>query len=122
MIARHGLQASLLLLFSIMMTACSEHSDFDVTEHTVDFRFSGGIAELYDCDLRQRYFLVKTGAYDELLSEYAKLKLPRNDDAFLHVMGYVKKENIIEGIDPVDVFVVTELLSVDTTRGCSLKG
>ena len=122
MIKNKPLGFSLILLLGSMLSSCFEHSDYDVTEHTVDYRFSGGIAELFDCDLRQRYFLAKTGVHKELESRYLALKLARNDDIFLHVMGYIKKDPImLEGVEPVDIFVVTELLSVDSSRGCQLK-
>lgn len=110
-----------LFLLLVSMLSCSEHANYDVTEHTVDYRVSGGIAELYDCALRKRYFVEKIAAYDDLKLRYLALKLKRNDDAFLHVMGYVKKGQMIEGVDPVDVFVATELLSIDPSRGCQLE-
>ncbi len=115
----------LLLVFLPLLVACGQHSGQTITEFSGDYRYTSrggrvGIAEFFNCADGVRYFVDKSGIHDELTKAFKALGLKDNDDAFLKVKGYLKKETLIEGIDPVTVFVAVEFVSFDKNRGCKL--
>jgi len=112
---------TLLTTLFIFLVSCSEHSEYTITEFAGDYRDQAGIGEFYDCTGKTKYFVAKSGIYKELQEKFATLNLNDNDDAYIKVEGYIKKEELMGGIGTVDIFVVTKLLSIDPTRGCEKR-
>ena len=113
------LLASLLLLF----TACvNEHSGKEIESFSGDYRLYAGIAEFFDCKQEVKYYVSKKGAYAELAEQYAALGVPEKEDVYIKVEGYLEEEEMMEGIDPMTVFVATRFISADKTRGCERGG
>ena len=105
------------LLIPILIVSC-EHSDYDITKFTGDYRYYAGIAEFFDCDSQMKYYLANTGISDELEALHSTLDIEEKDDVYIEVDGYFKEEQQIDGIDPVMVFVPVKLLKHDISRGC----
>lgn len=89
-----------------------------MVEFKGDYRFDGSIGEFFDCEERRKYYISKLGAHDALKEKYHALGLKDKDDVYAIVEGYVTKERMMEGIDPVSVFVASRVVSIDQTRGC----
>jgi len=105
------------LLAALLIASC-EHSDYEVTKFTGDYRYYAGIAEFFDCDSRIKYYLADAGISEELQQLHASLDINEKDDVYLELKGYLKEEQLMDGINPTDVFVPVELLKHDTSRGC----
>ena len=104
----------------VFLVSCGiEHRGHAISKFTGDYRYHNGIAEFFDCSDRLKYYVAKSGVHEKIKDEYLALKLKDFDDAFVKVEGYVKNEELMDGIATVDVFVVTKFLSIDPTRGCS---
>lgn len=109
----------LLSLLSLMLTSCGEHSDYDISRFTGEFRYYRGIGEFFDCKSRVKYYIADAGVYDDLKEAYEKLGIEEKDDAYIKIKGYLRDEaNPMEGIDPGTVFVPVEIINIDHGRGC----
>lgn len=109
--------ATVLLLLSL--AACGDdHGGVPIVEYKGDYRFDGNIGEFFDCEERRKYYISTSGAHDALKEKYQALGLKDKDDAYAIVEGYVTKESMMEGIDPVSVFVASRIVSIDKNRGC----
>jgi len=106
-------------LFTLILSSCSEHSDYDVTKFTGEFRFYRGIGEFFECKSRIKYYIADAGIYSDLKEAYEELGLEEKDDAYIKIKGYLRDEkNPMEGIDPSTVFVPVEIIKLDKSRGC----
>ena len=106
-------------LLALMLSSCGEHSDYDVTKFTGEFRFYKGIGELFECKSRIKYYIADAGIYTDLQEAYKELALEEKDDAYIHIKGYLRDEaKPMEGIDPSTVFVPVEIIKIDKKRGC----
>jgi hypothetical protein len=109
----------LYLLLTLTLSSCGEHSDYDITKFTGEFRFYRGIGEFFECKSRVKYYIADAGVYEDLKEAYKDLGLEEKDDAYIHIKGYLRDEkNPMEGIDPSTVFVPVEIIKVDKERGC----
>lgn len=109
----------LLILFSLSLSSCdTQHRGQTIIPFTGDYRYHKGIAEFYDCKSRVKYFVAKSGTYQELQTKYSSLSITDGDDVYMEVEGYTKTEELLDGIGSLDVFVVTKLIVVDQNRGC----
>jgi uncharacterized lipoprotein NlpE involved in copper resistance len=104
-----------LCLLLIGLSACSQHES---SLFTGDYRYYAGISEFFDCKTGVKYYLGKNGINKELEKEYLALKIEEKDDAYLKVEGYLMEESAEEHLIPATVFVPTNFLSFDTSRGC----
>ena len=102
----------------IQLSSCSEHSGHTISDFTGDYRFTSGIGEFFNCSDHKRYFVAKSGIHKELSNKYLALNMKDNDDVFLRVKGYLKQEKLMDGIDPVTIFVPVEFIAFDKSRGC----
>ena len=102
-------------LFSIGLTACSQHES---TVFTGDYRYYAGISEFFDCKTGVKYYLGKNGINKELEEKYLALKIKEKDDAYLKVEGYLIEESAEDTLIPATVFIPTDFISFDTSRGC----
>lgn len=103
-----------------LLTISCEHSGYDVTNHTGEYRYHTGIGEFYDCNSQNKYYLSEAGISDELKVLYKDLNLQMNEDVFIKVTGYLREEPKMEGIDPEEVFVAVKLIDHDVDRGCKI--
>lgn len=109
-----------LLMVSITATAC-EHSKYDITDFTGDYRYHSDIAEFYDCSSQTKYYVADTGIAEKLKTLYQGLDLMRKDDIYIKVEGYIREEETqIDGVNPAKIFVPVKLLNYDINRGCTL--
>jgi hypothetical protein len=105
--------------FFITLTIIScEHSGYNVTEFTGDYRYHAGISEFFDCDSQVTYYVADAGITKQLQALYQKLDLKRKEDIFIRVDGYLKEEILMDDIAHADTFVPVKLLSHDINRGC----
>lgn len=107
-----------LTVFSILLASCNEHSDYDVSRFTGEYRYYKGIAEFFDCKSRVKYYVAKAGIDTDLQKTYLDLGMAEKDDVYIQIKGYLKEEEMMEGIFPSTVFVPVKLLKVDQSRGC----
>ena len=106
-------------LLALMLSSCGEHSDYDVTKFTGEFRFYKGIGEFFECTSRIKYYIADAGIYSDLQKAYEELGLEEKDDAYIHIKGYLRdEENPMEGIAPSTVFVPVDIIKLDKSRGC----
>ncbi len=110
---------NLFTCFIALLLASCEHSGYDVTEFTGDYRYYAGIAEFYECDSQVNYYVADSGIHTELQNLYSKLDLKEKEDVYIHVEGYFKEEKQLDGVDPINFFVPVKLLSHDKNRGCN---
>ncbi len=103
---------------SLLLASCGEHDDYDISRFTGEYRYHAGIAEFFDCKSRIKYYVAKSGIDTDLQETYSKLGLEEKDDVYIQLTGYLKEEEMMEGINPSTVFVPVELLKVDKSRGC----
>lgn len=107
-----------ITVLSLLLTSCGEHDDYDITRFSGEYRYYSGIAEFFDCKSRVKYYVAKAGIDTNLQETYSKLGLEEKDDVYIQLTGYLKEEEMMEGINPSTVFVPVELLKVDKSRGC----
>ncbi len=118
-IISHMQKILIYCLLAFFLVACdNEHKGYIITPFTGDYRYHNGIAEFFDCHERKRYYVAPLGIDKEVAEAYLALKLEDNDDAYISVEGYMRPEELMDGIATVDVFVITKLLTIDATRGC----
>lgn len=103
---------------AVTLSSCGEHGDYDVIRYSGEYRYYKGIAEFFDCKSRVKYYVAKAGIDTDLQETYLKLGMEEKDDVYIQLKGYLKEEEMMEGINPSTVFVPVELLKVDKTRGC----
>lgn len=105
-----------MLLSLFLLSACfSEHES---VLYSGDYRFHNGISEFFDCDSGVLYFMANQDEAETLQEKYLALKLKAKEDVFVNVEGYLKKESEQESLVPSTVFVATEFISIDASRGC----
>jgi hypothetical protein len=110
------------IFLALPLLSCdTEHKGYTISEFTGEYRFYKNIAEFFDCKEGIKYFVERIGAYSELQEAYLGLELTNNDDVYIKVDGYLKKQMLIQDIDSVDVFVATKLHTIDSLRGCQKK-
>ena len=109
---------TLFVFFITTLIISCEHSGYNVTEFTGDYRYYAGISEFFDCKTQVKYYVADAGIATQLQDLYQKLDLKRKEDIFIQVEGYLKEEKQLDGIAPTDVFVPVKLLSHDVNRGC----
>lgn len=86
-----------------------------------DYRYYAGISEFFDCKTKVKYYLAKDGITEELEEKFLALKLKeKDDDVYLKVEGYLIEESAEESLVPAMVFVPTDFISFDTSRGCEI--
>ncbi|HIO93329.1 MAG TPA: hypothetical protein EYG68_10880 [Leucothrix mucor] len=106
-------------LLALMLSSCGEHSDYDITKFTGEFRFYKGIGELFECKSRVKYYIADAGISTDLQEAYEELGLAEKDDAYIHIKGYLRDDDDpMEGITPEIVFVPVEIIKLDKNRGC----
>lgn len=107
------------ILFPVFMvlSAC-EHRGEEITSFTGDYRVRDGIAEFYDCDTKERYFVHDSSAHDAIIQAYQSLGLDGKEDVYIKAKGYLKEFERIEGLNPVTEFVPAKLLAMQPDRGC----
>ena len=104
-------------MLAFNLSSCSE---YESTAFTGDYRYYSGIGEFFDCKTSVKYYLGKQGISEDLKEKYLALKLNEKDDVYLKVEGYLMEESAEDTIIPATVFVATEFISFDTTRGCEV--
>jgi hypothetical protein len=109
-----------ILLFgvTVVMSSCNEHGDYDIVRFNGEYRYYKGIAEFFDCKSRVKYYVAEAGIDSDLEEAYLALGMDEKDDVYIQLKGYLKEEQMMEGIHPSTVFVPVKLLKVDKTRGC----
>ncbi|MFK5894872.1 MAG: hypothetical protein QM504_16760 [Pseudomonadota bacterium] len=105
--------SSLLLVSCITVTVQQPNH-----RYTGNFRYYAGIAEFFDCKTQKKHYLGQGELTDDLIKAYKKLNLRSKDDVYIRVEGYYQEEEQMEGVDPIDVFVPTKIIQLDTTRSC----
>ncbi len=106
-----------LLLFTALLLSCSS-SQQPSQRYNGNFRYFSGIAEFFDCKTQEKHYVTHAGIYDELIDSYKKLNLKAKDDVYIRAEGFYQEEEQMEGVDSLDVFVVTKVIEYDTTRSC----
>jgi len=104
------------ILLSSCMTVTYQESNFQ--RYTGDFRYHANIAEFFDCKTLKKHYLGKDGQSDDLIQAYQKLNLKPKEDVYVRVEGYYKEEEQMDGVDPIDVFVPTKIIQLDSSRSC----
>lgn len=112
------LLGALFAVSTIFLSSCNEHGDYDITRFTGEYRYYRGIAEFFDCKSRVKYYVAESGIDSDLENAYLKLGLDEKDDVYIQLKGYLKEEEMMEGINPSTVFVPVKILKIDKTRGC----
>ena len=107
-----------ITMLSLLLASCGEHDDYDISRFTGEYRYYAGVAEFFDCKSRVKYYVAKAGINTDLQETYSELGLEEKDDVYIQLKGYLKEEEMMEGINPSIVFVPVELLKVDKIRGC----
>ncbi len=107
-----------ITIVTFLLTSCGEHSGQDVSKFTGEYRYYAGIAEFFDCESRNKYYIAKVGIGSDLQDAYVKLGVEEKDDVYIQINGYLKEEKQMEGIDPAVVFVPVKMLKIDKSRGC----
>lgn len=103
----------------VVLSACSQGPPPEnIQRISGDFRYYRGIAEFFDCKQRHRFYLVENDMYGELLEKFAALKLDPKEDAYVRVKGYWVEEEQMEGVDPLELLAVTEIVEFDASRSC----
>lgn len=113
------IKKSVLCFMALILASC-EHSGYDVTKFSGEYKNYADIAEFFDCDSGIKYYVADAGIHKELQDMYSKLNLEEKDDVYITIEGYTREEEQMEGIDPITKFVPVELLSHDVDRGCEL--
>ena len=108
----------ILFLIALQLTACTPSYDYEISRYKGNFRYFSHIAEFYDCKSMQKHYLGSEGVLDELIEEYKKLNLKEKDDVYIRVEGYYREEEQMDGVDPIEVFVPTKIVELDTSRSC----
>ncbi|MBL7004158.1 MAG: hypothetical protein ISR69_09055 [Gammaproteobacteria bacterium] len=111
-----------LIIISSLLVGCATQYKMPPQRFIGDFSYYKGIAEYFDCSTKKRYFMDKGEAYSELVERYEALNLRAKEDIYIRSEGYLKEEELIDGLDPVEVFVVTKIVRLDPNRGCNLVG
>ncbi len=106
------------IIFLVLASTSCEHRGETILDYTGDYRYYSGIGEFFDCKDQIKYFLADAGVSSELETQYLALDVKEKEDVYVTLKGYVKEETQIEGVDPITVFVPTEILNLDQTRGC----
>ena len=110
------------LLLVALLTACSQgEAPEHIRSYSGDFRYYRGIAEFFDCKERRRYYLHENDTYGELLEKFAALGLDEKEDAYLRVKGYWLEEEQMDGVDPLELLAVTEVVEFDASRSCQRR-
>ncbi len=104
-------------LFALSTLSCSKHES---TTFSGDYRYYAGISEFFDCKTGIKYYLGKGGIKKELEDKYLALKLDKKEDVYLKVEGYLTQESAEESLIPATIFIATEFIHFDTSRGCEL--
>ncbi|MEE9327410.1 MAG: hypothetical protein V3U71_08930 [Cocleimonas sp.] len=112
------LLGTLIATSTVVLPSCNEHGDYDVTRFDGEYRFYRGIAEFFDCKSRVKYYVAKAGIDSDLQKAYLNLGMEEKDDVYIQIKGYLKEEEMMEGINPSTVFVPVKLLKIDKRRGC----
>ena len=100
-----------------MLISCSP-PDQPSQRYKGNFRSYAGIAEFFDCNTHKKHYVAKDGIYNELIEGYNDLNLKARDDVYIRAEGFYREEEQIEGVDPLEVFVVTKITEFDTSRSC----
>lgn len=107
------------IIAGLSLTSC-EHQGHTISEFNGDYRYYAGIAEFFNCQDGNKYYVADAGINNELQSRYLSLGLKQKEDVYIQVTGYLKKDKPkLEGIDPSLVFVPVRLISLDSSRGCN---
>jgi uncharacterized lipoprotein NlpE involved in copper resistance len=109
-----------IILPCILTLSLASCSQYESTAFTGDYRYYAGIGEFFDCQSGIKYYLGKQGISEELKKKYLALKLKEKDDAYLKVEGYLMQESAEDNLIPATIFVATEFISFDTSRGCDV--
>ena len=104
-------------LLALNLASCSQHES---TLFTGDYSYYAGIGEFFDCKTSVKYYLGKQGISEALKEKYLALKLTEKDDVYLKVKGYLMQESAEETLIPSTIFVATEFINFDTSRGCEV--
>ena len=112
--------ASLTVLSSLLLSSCMTVTiqGSNSQRYTGNFRYYAGIAEFFDCKTQKKHYLEESGLTEDLIKAYQKLNLRPKDDVYVRVEGFYKELEQMEGVDPIDVFVPTKIIQLDTTRSC----
>jgi uncharacterized lipoprotein NlpE involved in copper resistance len=109
-----------IILPCMLMLNLSSCSEYESTAFTGDYRYYSGIGEFFDCKTGVKYYLGKQGVSEDLKEKYLALKLNEKDDAYLKVEGYLMEESAEDTLIPSTIFVATDFISFDTSRGCEV--
>ncbi len=107
----------LLLLVSSLLISCSS-PDQPSQRYKGNFRYYAGIAEFFDCKTQEKHYVARDGIYNDLIEAYQNLNLKAKDDVYIRAEGFYQEEEQIDGVDPLEVFIVTKIIEFDTTRSC----
>ena len=107
------------LLLVMLLSACSQgQPPENIQRFSGDFRFYRGIAEFFDCKDLSLHYLHENEMYAELLEKFSALKLDPKEDAYLRAKGYWVEEEQMDGVDPLELLAVTEIVEFDASRSC----
>ncbi|MCK5918791.1 MAG: hypothetical protein KAG34_10205 [Cocleimonas sp.] len=104
-------------MLALNLASCSQ---YESTVFAGDYRYYSGIGEFFDCKTGVKYYLGKQGVNKELKEKYLALKLDEKDDVYLNVEGYLMEESPEDTLIPSTIFIATEFISFDTSRGCEV--
>jgi len=116
------LRIAVVPLLVTLLAACSQgQPPENIQRFSGDFRYYRGIAEFFDCKELHKYYLHENDMYDELLEKFAALGLDKKEDAYLRVKGYWLEEEQMDGVDPLELLAVTEIIEFDASRSCQRR-
>lgn len=104
-------------MLALALVSCSE---YESTAFAGDYRYYSGIGEFFDCKTGVKYYLGKQGISEDLKERYLALKLNEKDDAYLKVEGYLMEESAEDTLIPSTIFIATDFISFDASRGCEV--
>jgi len=110
----------IFVLNALLLSSCITISVKESNHHRYNgnFRYYAGIAEFFDCKTQKKHYLGDDGLSSDLIEAYQKLNLRAKDDVYVRVEGFYKEEEQMDGVDPIDIFIPTKIIQLDTTRSC----
>jgi len=110
----------IIILNTLLLSSCITISikDPNHQRYNGDFRYYAGIAEFFDCKTQKKHYLGDEGITNDLIKAFKNLNLRDKEDVYIRVEGFYKEEQQMDGVDPLDIFIPTKIIQLDTTRSC----
>ncbi len=105
----------LIITLSACMTNPNQQQSMRVNG---DFRYYADIAEFFDCKTQKKHYMGEDGLYSDLLKQYLALNLKPKEDVYIRAEGFYREGEQKFGIDPIDIFIITKIIKMDSKRSC----